>query len=71
TIELYLDVSNGIITSLRIFGDFFSPMEMKDLEQAFSGVAHDAECVRQTLLDADYQAYLGDVELDELVSAMF
>lgn len=71
TIELYLDVSNGIITSLRIFGDFFSPMEMKDLEQAFSGVAHDAECVRQTLLDADYQTYLGDVELDELVSAMF
>ncbi len=71
TIELYLDASNGIITSLRIFGDFFSAKDIRDLERALSGIAHDAECIRSALEAADYRSYLGDVELEELVQAMF
>jgi lipoate---protein ligase len=71
TIELYLDVSNGIISSLRIFGDFFSSRDMKDLEQAFSGVAHTEPCVREILQKADYRSFFGAVELQDLVNAMF
>jgi len=71
TIELYLDVSNGIITNLRIFGDFFSGRDIRELERAFSGVAHSEECVRNTLIDMDFGSYLGDVALEELVQAMF
>lgn len=71
TIEIYLDVSNGIITNLRIFGDFFSSRNIKDLERLFSGITHDPESVRNTLNKVDIQSFLGDVELEELVQAMF
>jgi len=71
TIELYLDVSNGIISSLRIFGDFFSNRDLKELEQCFSGVSHTQACVREALLNADYRSYLGDVNLEDLLNAMF
>jgi lipoate---protein ligase len=71
TIELYLDVSNGIITNLRIFGDFFSGRDINELERAFSGVAHTEDCIKQTLSGIDYRSYLGDVGLEELVQAMF
>ncbi len=71
TIELYLDVSEGVISSLRIFGDFFAYRDMEELESAFSGTLHNRESVRETLLRADYRSYLGDVDLEALVEAMF
>lgn len=71
TIELYLDVSHGIITSLRIFGDFFCGRDIQDLERVFSGIAHDADCIRQSFIDGEYKSFLGEVELEELVRAMF
>jgi lipoate-protein ligase A len=71
TIELYLDVSNGIISSLRVFGDFFSNRDLKEFEASFSGVNHSKECVREALLNVDYRSYLGDVDLNDLTNAMF
>ncbi|MDY0320029.1 MAG: lipoate--protein ligase [Candidatus Cloacimonadaceae bacterium] len=71
TIEVYLDVSNGIITSLRIFGDFFSSRDIKELERSFSGIAHNADSVREVFEREDYKSFVGDAELDELVAAMF
>ncbi|HPF08616.1 MAG: lipoate--protein ligase [Candidatus Cloacimonetes bacterium] len=71
TIEVYLDVSNGIITSLRIFGDFFSGRDINELERAFSGVAHDVQCVEEILAKMDYQTFLGEVSEAELIQAMF
>ncbi len=70
TIEFYLDVSNGIITSLRIFGDFFSSRDLKDLEQAFSGVPHTRESVRDILERSDYRSFFGDVDLQDLVNGL-
>lgn len=71
TIELYLDVSNGIISSLKIYGDFFSNRDIKELEACFSGVSHTKEDVRKVLLDNDYRSYLGDIGLNDLINAMF
>lgn len=70
TIEFYLDVSNGIITNLHIFGDFFSSRDIKELEQAFSGTPHTRESVEEILQSLDYQAFFGDVDLQDLVNGM-
>ncbi|MDD2424031.1 MAG: lipoate--protein ligase, partial [Candidatus Cloacimonetes bacterium] len=70
TIEFYLDVSSGIITSLRIFGDFFSSRDLSELEEAFNGVPHTRESVRDILQNNDYRSFFGDVELQDLVNGM-
>jgi lipoate-protein ligase A len=70
TIELYLDVSSGVITNLRIFGDFFSSRDISELEEAFSGVPHTRENVRDILKENDYRSFFGDVELQDLVNGM-
>ena len=71
TIEFYLDVANGIITSLRIFGDFFGSKDLRELESGFSGVSHTKESVREVFERRAYRSYFGDVDLDDLVNAMF
>ncbi|MCB5266159.1 MAG: lipoate--protein ligase [Candidatus Cloacimonetes bacterium] len=70
TIEFYLDVSSGIITSLRIFGDFFSSRDLSELEEAFNGVPHTRESVRDILQNNDYRSFFGEVELQDLVNGM-
>ncbi|MCK9332839.1 MAG: lipoate--protein ligase [Candidatus Cloacimonetes bacterium] len=71
TIEFYLDVSNGIITSLRIFGDFFCSKDIHDLECCFSGVIHDHAAVKEVFERNSYHEYFSNVKLDDLVNAMF
>jgi lipoate-protein ligase A len=71
TIELYLDVANEVITSLKIFGDFFSSQDINELERYFSGIPHDQSSVREAFEKAGYRDYLGNVELRDLVDAMF
>ena len=70
-IEFYLQVEKGIITSARIFGDFFSSREISDLEKGLVGVYHKREDLAEALLRLDYRSFLGEIELEELLSAMF
>ncbi|MCK9583589.1 MAG: lipoate--protein ligase [Candidatus Cloacimonetes bacterium] len=70
TIELYLDVSSGVITNLRIFGDFFSSRDISELEEAFSGVPHTRENVREILQENDFRSFFGEVDLQDLVNGM-
>ncbi len=70
TIELYLDVSSGIITSLRIFGDFFSSRDISELEEAFNGVPHTRESVREILQENDFRSFFGEVDLQDLVNGL-
>lgn len=71
TVEFYLQVSKGILSSLRLFGDFFSAKEPEDFEKHFAGIAHEEESVKEALIKADYRAYFGEVELNSLIEAMF
>lgn len=71
TIEFYLDVNKGRINRLYVYGDFFSSMNLADLESRFGDIPHEKEAVRAALIDAKYKDYFGEVALDELVVAMF
>ncbi len=71
TIEFYLNVEGGFITNLKIYGDFFCHKDLGELEQAFSGIRHTLEDVKSTFIKANYQDYLGNTELDEVLKAMF
>jgi lipoate-protein ligase A len=70
-IEFYLQVDKGIVKGVKIFGDFFCSRDLNELEEGLCGVAHNREALSAALQRLDYQSYFGDVDLEELLSAMF
>jgi len=70
-IEFFLYVNKGIIEEVSIYGDFFTNREISELENALRGIEHKPDTVKKVLQQMDYQSYFGEVNLDELLSAMF
>ena len=70
-IEFFLYVNKGIIEEVSIYGDFFTNREISELENALRGIEHKPDTVTKVLQQMDYQSYFGEVNLDELLSAMF
>ncbi len=48
-IEFYLNVKNGIIDDIKIFGDFFGKYSVKDIEASLIGVKHCEQDIRRAL----------------------
>lgn len=45
-VEIHLDVHQGVIQKARIFGDFFSRLDVKDIEDALAGQPHDLSTLK-------------------------
>ncbi|MEI6682191.1 MAG: lipoate--protein ligase [Bacteroidota bacterium] len=71
TIEFDLDVHNGIIQHIKIFGDYFSKFDTEDIETALTGVAHQEPVIRETLLPFNIDNYFSGITMKELVGGMF
>jgi len=46
-VELHLDVQRGIIQAARIYGDFFSRLDISDIESALAGQPHDLTALKK------------------------
>jgi len=69
-IEVHLDVQNGIIRHIRIFGDFFHINEITELEQLITGTPHNETGIRQKLEQIPIFDYLVNVTTDELAKVL-
>ena len=70
-VEIHLDVQNGIIRHVRIFGDFFHLGEISVLEQLFVDIPHNEASIREQIGQVALSDYLVNVTEDEFVAAMF
>jgi len=70
-IEFFLQVNKGIILEARIFGDFFSSRDISELEQGLAGLVHKRKVIADTLQKLDFKSFFGEVELEEILGAMF
>ena len=68
-LEVHLDVQNGIIRHVRIFGDFFHIGDMAELEQSLAGTPHNETIIRRKLSRINIAGYLVNVTADELLHA--
>lgn len=66
-IEVHLDVVKGIIEKAKIFGDFFAPQPIEELEAKLIGLKHSAEELRTLLESVDLRAYFGRVTVEEVI----
>jgi lipoate---protein ligase len=71
TIEFDLDVHNGIILHIKIFGDYFSKFDTEDIETALTGIAHSEKAIREKLSTFIIEDYFAGLTIDELLGGLF
>jgi lipoate---protein ligase len=71
TIEFDLDVKNGIIIHIKIFGDYFSRFDTEDIEEALMGVTHEESAIRIALEKFQLGDYFANLEMEEFLTGMF
>ena len=70
TVQIGMDVKNGIISDLRIYGDFFSKKNPEELVRKLIGIAHTETALKETLCNIDVQEYLNGVTNEELLEML-
>ncbi|EXJ22893.1 Lipoate-protein ligase A [Alkalibacterium sp. AK22] len=71
TVEVKMNVRQGTIEAIRVYGDFFGMGEIADVEQALTGVAYTREAITSALNGLDLNKYFGQVEVEELVNLLY
>lgn len=71
TIEMNMNVSKGIITDVRITGDFFHIKDIEVVERALENTKHEETAIRKVLAEFDLKEYFNKVTEDDLLSIMF
>ncbi|MDR0922233.1 MAG: lipoate--protein ligase [Lactobacillales bacterium] len=70
SIEVRLNVANGVIQDVKIFGDFFGLGEIKDVEDALIGTKYQKAEIEKVVSTIDIQKYFGNIEKSEFVELL-
>jgi lipoate-protein ligase A len=67
-VEIHFDVKHGLIQNAKIFGDFFSRLDIEEIEQALIGQPHDLSALRKVYSRFEIgDDYFSNVTLEELL----
>ena len=69
-IDARLDVKDGRIASIRIFGDFMGRRAVEDLESRLVGVLYERDAVRHEIADLDLAEFFSGITADEVMSVL-
>ncbi|MGI6154363.1 MAG: lipoate--protein ligase [Enterococcus sp.] len=67
SIEMKLNVEDGLITDLKIFGDFFGLGEIKVVEDQLIGVRYEKESIRKVVEQLDLKKYFGNITVEDFL----
>lgn len=71
TVEMNMNVANGVIQEVKITGDFFHIRDISPIEQALKNTKHNEEEIRSVLKQFDLEEYFSKITEDDLVAIMF
>lgn len=71
SIEVHLDVADGLIDDAKIYGDFFGLGNIADVEQALIGQKYEKSSLEKTVDAIDVKKYFGAIELEDLLSLLY
>ncbi|MGG5303175.1 lipoyltransferase and lipoate-protein ligase A [Enterococcus pernyi] len=71
SIEVHLNVSEGIIEDVKIFGDFFGLGDIKDVEQVLTGIKYDKATLQEAVETIDIKKYFGAIEAQDLLELLY
>lgn len=70
-LEVYLNVEKGVISEIKIFGDYFFTKETAEIENLLVGTMHNYESVKSALLDIEISDYFSNISKEEFISILF
>ncbi len=70
-LEFHINVEKGIISGIKIYGDFFHKYDIDIIENALVGVQHDKESIAIKLKEFDLNDYFKNVPPEEFIDGMF
>jgi lipoate---protein ligase len=70
-VEISLNVKNGIILNIKIYGDFFGQEDIRSIEDALIGIKHEENAIKEALENFDIGIYLTNITIDNLLELMF
>lgn len=70
-IDLRLDVVDGMIENVKVYGDFFAKTDIAEFEALLRGTRYEESAVRSKLADTDLTQFFGMLTLDELIRLLF
>jgi len=70
-VDLRLDVEDGNIHDIKIYGDFFAKRDIAELEDLLRGTRYEESSVRAKLEGTDITQFFGNLEFDAFVGLLF
>ena len=71
SIEVRLNVAEGKISDLKIYGDFFGLGEIKDVEEKLIGTRYAKEDLSAVIDTIDLQKYFGNIEKTDFLNLIY
>lgn len=71
SIEVHLDVADGLIDDAKIYGDFFGLGNIADVEQALIGQKYEKASLEKMVDTIDVKKYFGAIESEDLLSLLY
>lgn len=69
--EFLVQVENGIICTIKIYGDYFGRLDIEDIEKALAGVRHRVEDITAALKEFNLEDYIHGLDWQEFIKNMF
>lgn len=67
-IDMRLDVQQGRIASIRLFGDFMGQHDVQELEELLRGLPYDRGTITNALAHVNLSRYVGDIGREEVLT---
>lgn len=71
TVEVKLNVENGIISDIKMYGDFFGLGEIEDVENQLRGTQYDLKSIKEALNEVDLNKYIGNVTAEQVAEIIY
>lgn len=71
SVDIRLEIKNGMIKDCKIYGDFFGTKDIKELENQLKDSKYEKNYISDKLKDIDLVGYFGNMEIDEFIDLLF
>ncbi|MCK9480077.1 MAG: lipoate--protein ligase [Firmicutes bacterium] len=69
-VEIFMDIKDGIIEDIKIFGDFFTQKGVDGLADILKGTPHEYESLSKIISNVEIDAYISGLKKEEFLSCM-
>lgn len=70
-VEVLLEVTDGILSECKIYGDFLGVGDVSEIEEKLKGIRYTEDDIKSVLNGIDVYKYFGAITIEELISCFF